>query len=161
MMTELQPANRDDEGFIRSQLDAYLEELSTHRQISVGATDAASYPWLDAYWTEPGRHIFVIRSGGKNVGFAFVRDTHSTEAPASQIAEFYIEPQARRNGIGRTAVSALFHSFPGPWEFQVHALNAGAIEFWTKATQGAVANLTIKEVSGKDGQRLQFNFSAP
>lgn len=159
-MTELQPAGREDEDLIRSLLDAYLEELGTHRQIPIGATDANSYPWLDSYWTEPGRHVFFIRSDRERVGFAFVRDSRSTGSSVSEIAEFYIEPRARRKGIGLAAVSAILRSFPGSWEFQVHKLNAGAIEFWSAAAQAATTTPTIKEVSENDGQRLQFNFTA-
>lgn len=159
MVTELQPASREHEGFIRSLLDAYLEELSAYRQIPVGATDAERYPWLDAYWTEPGRHMFIIRSNRDGVGFAFVRDSRSTGSPASEIAEFYIEPRARRKGFGQAAVSEIFRTFPGSWELQVHIFNTSAIEFWTTVAQAASATPIIEEVSGNDGRRLQFNFT--
>jgi predicted acetyltransferase len=63
-------------------LDRYLSELSGHREVPVGATDSASYPYLDAYGSEPGWHAFLIRSGEQAVGFAFIRDPASTGSAA-------------------------------------------------------------------------------
>ena len=62
-------ANGSDGSLIESLLDEYLRELSNHRDVPSGATDSASYPYLGAYWSEPGRHAFLIRCGGHAVGF--------------------------------------------------------------------------------------------
>jgi predicted acetyltransferase len=156
---ELAVACQSDAPLIRSLLDDYLRELSGHRDLPVGATDAASYRHLDAYWREPGRHAFLIRRGGRTVGFALIRGPASTGSPVHQMAEFYVEPEARRRGIGRDAVIEMWERFPGDWELQVHSRNAGAVRFWSSCVERATGGPPrVREVRGEDGRRLQLDF---
>src|SRR5262245_11270895 len=156
---ELARARRSDAHVIAPLLDDYLRELRAHRDIPVGATDSASYRYLDAYWVEPGRHAFLIRVGGRPIGFAFIREPVSTGSTVHQVAEFYVRPESRRQGIGRSAVRAIWSQFPGDWELQVHAQNAAAVHFW-KSCAGSAASAAprVCEVQANDGRRVQFNF---
>lgn len=157
---ELVAASSSDARLISSLLDEYLRELSQHRDVPIGATDSANYRYLGAYWSEPGRHAFLIKQGSLEVGFAFVRDPTSTRAAVHELAEFYINPESRRLGIGRHAALAIWNRFPGEWELQVHSRNAGAVQFWTScAEQAQGIPPEIREVQAEDGQRLQLNFS--
>jgi predicted acetyltransferase len=159
MQIELEEAGESDARLIQSLLDAYLGELSTHRDIAVGATDSASYRYLDAYWSEPGRHAFLIRAGGLVVGFAFVRGPISTKCAVHELSEFYVKPESRRLGVGRRAVGAIWSRFPGEWELQVHARNSAAIRFWASRTAAeANSRPQVHEVQARDGERIQFNF---
>jgi len=156
---ELAPASRSDAPLIRSLLDDYLRKLSEHRELPVGATDAASYGHLDAYWCEPGRHAFLIRCRDRCVGFALIRDPTSTRSSVHQLAEFYVQPEIRRRGIGRDAVLEIWESFPGEWELQVHARNAGAVRFWRSCVERKTGEPPrVCEVQAEDGRRLQLNF---
>ncbi len=158
MSVELIEARGSDSRLIETLLDDYLQELSGYREVSVGATDAATYPYLDAYWSEAGRHAFIIQWRGTTVGFVFVRDPDSTGSSVHELSEFYIEPESRRLGIGRRAVAAIWRRFPGEWEFQVHARNTVALQFWTSCAK-AEANgvLQVRDVQARDGGRVQFN----
>ena len=129
MAVEVDEARAGDRAVIASLLDDYLRELVGHREIAVGATDARSYPHLDAYFAEPGRHPFLIRREGQIVGFALIRDPASTGG-VWQVAECYVAPASRRAGIGHAAVADLWRRFPGPGELQVHARNTSARRFW-------------------------------
>ena len=53
-------ATPDQRGVIAALLDDYLQELAGHREVAVGASDPRSYPALDAYFAQPGRHAFLI-----------------------------------------------------------------------------------------------------
>ena len=156
---ELARASRSDARLIQSLLDDYLHELSGHRELPVGATDAASYGHLDAYWCEPGRHAFLIKLRDHPVGFALIRDPASTGSAVHQLAEFYVRPEIRRRGIGRDAVLEIWGSFPGEWELQIHARNAGAMRFWRSCVERKTGEPPrVCEVRAEDGRRLQFNF---
>jgi predicted acetyltransferase len=159
MSIQLIEAAQSDVGLLRPMLDRYLRELSGHREVPVGATDSASYPYLDAYWSEPGRHAFLIRSGGRAVGFALIRDPASTGSSTHHFAEFFIEPESRRLGIGRRAAAAIWQRFPGDWELQVHSRNATAVRFWSSSAKAAAGTAPqIQEVQAPDGRRIQLSF---
>ena len=156
---ELVVAVESDAGLIESLLDDYLRELSEHRDAPVGATDATDYPYLDAYWSEPGRHAFIIKCRGSAVGFAFIRDPSSTRSDSHQVAEFYIKPGNRRLGIGLYAALAIWERFSGEWELQVHARNSDAVRFWASCVQAETSEPPqVQELQTEDGRRLQFNF---
>ena len=159
MSIQLAEVRQSDAWLVEPMLDDYLRELSSHREVPVGPTDSASYPYLDAYWSEPGRHAFLIRSNGRPVGFALIRDPRSTDSALHQLAEFYIEPESRRLGIGRRAAAAIWQRFPGQWEVQVHARNSAAVQFWASCVEAEAGQAPqVHEVQALDGRRIQFNF---
>jgi len=152
-------ATRSDAGRIAELLDDYLGELSSHREVPVGAVDAASYPYLDAYWTEPGRQAFLLANEGRAAGFALIRSPASTGTPAFQMAEFYVAPKSCRMGIGRQAAVTIFRRHLGPWELQVHARNAAAVSFWAASIREVARDPRPPiEIHATDGRRFQFNF---
>lgn len=159
MIIELVEVNHSKSRQIESLLDDYLGELSSYREVSIGSTNSANYQQLDAYWSEVGRHIFLIQYSKQVVGFAFIRDLASTESVAHQVAEFYIRPDSRRLGIGRSAVLEIWKLFPGQWELQVHKRNTAAIQFWVSCIEAETSdNLQLQEIVANDGRRLQFDF---
>ncbi len=159
MPLELAAVSGSDARLIESLLDDYLCELSSHRDVPVGATDSASYPHLDAYWSEPGRYAFIIQCRGRAVGFALIRGPASTGSAVHQVAEFYIKPESRRLGIGRRAALAIWERFPGQWELQVHARNSAAMQFRATCAEAEASEAAqVREVQASDGRRIQFNF---
>lgn len=113
---------------IRRQMADYLEELNQYDPDN----DGMDYPYLDFYWREPDRHPFLLRCDGQTCGFALIRreTTGTEESGFHSIAEFYIQPQFRRRGIGLLAVKELLERFPGPWLIQVLIENVSAQKFW-------------------------------
>jgi len=107
MAIELVEAGRGDRGVVIALLDEYLQELAVRREIAVGATDAHTYRYLDGYFSESGRHAFLIRCNAEVVGLAFIRDPASTGGAASQVAEFFVKPGSRRRGCGRDAIASV------------------------------------------------------
>ena len=147
-----------DRSKLSTLLDAYLNELAGHREIAVGAITASDYPYLDAYFREPGRHPFFIADRGVVVGFALVRDPESTGS-VREMAEFYVKPSRRRLGVGAAAIELLWRRFPGDWELQVHARNEIAMRFWTACIDRvASTESSVTHIKANDGRRIQFNF---
>lgn len=159
MVVKLVKAKQSNSRQIESMLDDYLGELSNYREVSIGATSSAYYQHLEAYWSEIGRHIFLIQCSKRVVGFAFIRDPDSTESDFHQVAEFYVRPDSRRLGLGRSAVLEIWNLFSGQWELQVHTRNTAAVKFWVSCIDTETADKTqLQEIKARDGRRLQLNF---
>jgi len=138
-------------------LDVYLKELDTEQESPAGTTCAASYPYFDVYWSEPGRHAFMIQHSEQIIGFAFVRDRLSTGSSFHRISEFYIKPENRRLGLGRQAVIEIWRRFPGDWQFEVLSRNRAAVRFWTSCIAAADGASKLSEGNSSDGAgRLCF-----
>jgi predicted acetyltransferase len=158
MAVDLSEARLGDRDTIADLLDDYLQELAQHREVAVGATDSRSYPYLDGYFSEPGRRAFLIRREGKLAGFALIREPAST-GRFWEVAEFFITPASRRMGVGRDALALIWRRFPGSWELQVHARNTAALRFWTSCIEAsAQEDPELTEVETVDGKRFQFDF---
>ena len=155
---DLREAHSSDRELLATLLARYLRELSQYGAFSAAAAHIQRYPYLDAYFAEPGRYPFLIWHDEKIAGFVLVRDPFSTGG-AWQIAEFYITPESRRLGIGRAAVTSMWRRFPGAWELQVHARNGTARQFWTSCVENvADGSPEVRKIETDDGPRFQFNF---
>lgn len=119
-------AAHGDRGLVGRLLQDCLRELSTDEDNS--EVERIAYPYLDLYWSEEGRHPFLIKADEETVGFAFVR-----EGKPHQMAEFYLEPRMRRSGKGLAAARRLFARFRGDWEVHELATNSQAVKFWRAA----------------------------
>jgi predicted acetyltransferase len=129
MTVTLNDARLEDRDILARLLDDYLHELATHRERPRGATCSRGYLYLDAYFSESGRHPFVMRRHGSVAGFALIRGPEST-GRRWEVAEFYVVPGNRGAGVGAAALASIWQRFPGDWELQVHIRNADAIRFW-------------------------------
>ena len=158
-MVKIVEAAPSDKPKFEQLLDQYLSELKTHREFNVGATDSTTYPYLDSYWNEEGRHPYLFYYKNELAGFSFIRDTQSTESKSSQVAEFYVIPEKRGIGIGQEVAFAIFEMFPGHWELQVNSKNYEAISFWEKCIKlKAKYGPTVSRITAADGSRNQYNF---
>lgn len=121
---------------LRQLLGDCLVELGRYGEVDL------AYPYFDAYW-EAGEHRwpYLIRLGGRTVGFAFV----NTWSPSGRgtdfaMAEFYVVPAARRSGVGRAAATDIIRRHAGQWELGIMAMNAPARRFWPAAIAAAGAS---------------------
>jgi predicted acetyltransferase len=154
---ELQRIGRAERSALDRLLDDYLAELAAHREVPVGAIDAAGYAYLPLYWKEPGRHPLFLVSGGIRVGFVLIREVE--REGALEMSEFYIRPASRRAGLGRAALAQIWRRFPGRWRLQVHQRNEAGAAFWTRCIEeSASGEIEIREVVEDDGRRIEFSF---
>lgn len=134
------PVAEADREHLRRMLRVYLEELGADPE----------YPYLDLYWTEPQRHAYWIQVRDNVVGFALVRRLANGMA---EVAEFFIQPAARRQGLGRAAAMALFATHPGRWQIRSFPGNRGSETFWEKSVPSDAQRL-------KDERGSSFVFTA-
>lgn len=80
-------ASLADKEVVRQLLEFNAYEFSRSDGLDVDDHGRFGYRYLDHYWTEPGRHPYVIRADGHIAGMALVR-----EGPPWSIAEFLVLP---------------------------------------------------------------------
>ena len=98
------------------------------------------YRYLDHYWSEAGRHPFLLQVEGRWAGFALVR-----EIPPYDMAEFFVMRKYRRAGAGRWMAGQVFGRFPGRWQVRQQLSNGAATAFWRTAIPVEFAERTTGE----------------
>jgi len=131
---------------IRAMMAPYLEELTTG-----GLT---VYPRLALYWEDADRIPYLVRIGTDDAGFALVRRHATTDF--REMAEFYIAPGWRRQGVGREAALALFARHPGWWHLQILASNTAAQAFWRRVIPVPLREAAQQGTTGRRFSVLQF-----
>ena len=141
-------------------IDEHLAEAMKFRETQAGPTSSQDYEELALFWQERGRHPFFLTMGSERVGLALVREV--LDEAVIEMAEFYVFPKHRRNGVGRAAMLKLWQRFPGSWRFQVNASNEGGRAFWPLCLEAhGATNLDVKDITAPDGARVEYTFDIP
>ena len=80
------------------------------------------YRYLDLYWSEPGRHPFLIRIDGQLAGFALLRrgtyfyDQEAQRQTRMMVSDFFVTKKFRRLDVGSQVARLILDRFPGRWE---------------------------------------------
>jgi len=126
MDVQVTPAAIDEKSIVRNLLEFYIYDFSEYEGWDLNEHGIFGYRYLDHYWTEPGRHPFLVRVDGKLAGFALV----SIIDDRTHMSEFFIMRKYRRQGVGEAAAHNVFARFPGPWHVQQIERNVAAQQFW-------------------------------
>jgi predicted acetyltransferase len=124
----VKPAAPQDKEILRQLLEFNAYETSRFEDAELDEHGRFGYRYLDHYWTEKGRHPYLILVGLSIAGMALVR-----EGPPHSIAEFLIMPKHRRTGVGTAAARDVLLRYPGQWEVRQAPGNAAAVAFWRHA----------------------------
>ena len=91
-------------------------------------------PFVERYWTAPGRHALLLRVGGKPAGFVLVDERSPLEGGRDDhyIGAFFVTRAYRRRGHGVAMARAVFDRFPGRWQILEIARNPAAQTFWRR-----------------------------
>jgi predicted acetyltransferase len=157
----LVPVEEEDKPVVANLLQLYRYDMSEFREYDVSEHGLFVYRFLDHYWTEPGRHAFLIRRGSVLIGFAMVREV----GPNSyDVAEFFVLRRHRGSGAARTAAHEMFCRFAGRWTLFHDDANTRAGRFWTavvtEVSEGTFDREAIVSSAGFAGQRLRFEVPA-
>lgn len=132
----IEPAAPSDAALLANLLELYAHDLSDVFAIEPRVDGRFGYDKLPLYWSEPERRFpFLIRAGGKTVGFVLVtRGSPATDDPdVWDVAEFFVLRGHRRSGCGREAALLLWNRLRGRWIVRVAERNRGAMPFWASA----------------------------
>jgi predicted acetyltransferase len=132
MHVQVTPAGPEDRERVQALFVLYVYDLSELLRLDVGDDGRFPAPPLDAYWTDPRRHPFLIRVDGAIAGFALVQGKSrlTGDEAVSDMAEFFVLRRYRRCGVGERVAGLLFDRFRGPWEVRQKAENHPATAFW-------------------------------
>jgi nucleoside triphosphatase len=137
---EVIAAEPSDQQVLANLLQLYLYDLSEFDAAQPGLDGRYGYSYLESYWTEPGRHPFLVRVKGQTAGFVLVCTVSAGADPLHSVAEFFVLRSYRRRGVGRAVAQRIFERFPGRWQVKQHAANLPAQAFWRRVigqyTQG-------------------------
>ena len=157
MSFSVKPTTLKEKPLIHALLQPYLDELSNFPGETIDYKDASGvyhYPYLDAYWQEDVRFPYLLYSGKKLAGFALVRK----EEDHYEIAEYYVKPEFRRFGLGRTCATTLLKRHPGAWRIEFNHHNLSSRNLWKKlAERFARGEITEGKMEGSH-EFVQFSF---
>jgi predicted acetyltransferase len=132
---EVVEAAPDDAPVLANLLELYVHDFSEFLDLHPGEDGRFGYPSLPLYWSESGRHPFLIRVDGKLAGLALVK--RGSEVSGSEavwdMAEFFVLRGYRGRGVGTLAAHEVWRRLPGYWEVRVMHRNALARLFWAGA----------------------------
>lgn len=161
----IEEAGPGDIPVLRRLMQLYLYEIGSADGWDIGGDGLYGHAGrIERFWTEPGRHAFLVRVDGVLAGFALVRDeAWFAGAGTREVSEFFVLRRYRRLGVGERVATGLFDRFPGPWEVAQMASNVEAQAFWRavigRYTGGDFAD--GERTSEPDGRRRVQHFTAP
>jgi predicted acetyltransferase len=112
-------------------LQRYIEEMLPYTGQQHPGGDVP-FPSFDSYWTEDGNWPYWAMAGNERAGFALV----SREPGWMRVKEFYIPPEFRRDGVGKSFARQILALHPGPWKIRQMAVNTPAVAFWRGVIEG-------------------------
>ena len=157
------PATSDQAPILANLLELYAHDFSEFLELDLGTDGRFGYKNLPLYWSEPSRHPFLVKIGGKLGGFVLVKT--GSEISGNQavwdMAEFFVIRGCRRRGVGTRIAHEVWRRLPGTWEVRVMQSNVPAFQFWAHA----ISKFTDKPAEAvqveKDGEGWQvFSFKS-
>jgi predicted acetyltransferase len=153
MNVEVSAAGSDDRERLGALFELYVYDFSETLPLDVEEDGRFRLPQLDAYWTDPRCHPFLIRADEKLAGFALVQERSrlTGDEAVRDVAELFVMRRYRRRGIGEQAARWIFDRFRGPWEVRQRPENVAATAFWRR-TIGRYTNGRFDEVEWNDAR---------
>jgi predicted acetyltransferase len=156
----LHDASLADKPVLRRLLELYQHDFSEFEPADLDEHGLFGYRYLDQYWTEPGRHPFLIHARGKLAGFALVNEHAYLAKTDHALAEFFVVRRYRGRGVGRAAATAVFERLPGVWEVPVSDANEAGRAFW-RAVIGSYTGTTPEPLRAPGWDGVIFQFMSP
>jgi predicted acetyltransferase len=157
------PARPEQEPILANLLELYAYDFSEFTDLELGADGRFGYGSLGLYWSEAGRHPFLVWVEGKLAGLVLVKrgsEVSGNEA-VWDVAEFFILRRYRRRGIGTQVAPEVWRRFPGLWEVRVMESNVAARDFWAQAISKFTGEAVKPVRVEKDGKRWTvFSFES-
>ena len=151
---EVIPARQEQEPILANLLELYAYDFSEFHDLELGSDGRFGYGDLPLYWSEPGRHPFLVWVDDKLAGLILVKrgSEVSGDETVWDVAEFFVLRGYRRRGVGTQIAHEVLRQFPGLWEVRVMESNVSAREFWAHAISILTGEATQPSRVEKDGK---------
>jgi predicted acetyltransferase len=148
------PAIAEQQSILASLLELYAHDFSEFNNTRIGPDGKFGYKNLSLYWTESGRHPFLVRVDKNLAGLVLLKRGSEISGNKNvwDIAEFFVLRGYRRNGIGTHIAHELWRRFPGSWEIRVMQSNVPAGQFWARAISSFIGEALHPRRVEKDGE---------
>jgi predicted acetyltransferase len=160
---ELQPARPEDAPILLNLIELYSHDFSEFWPNDIGEDGRFGYKSLPLYWSEPGRHPFLIKTDGHLAGLALVKQgsEFSGSPTVWDLGEFFVLRGWRRHGVGTRAAHQVWRRFSGDWEVRVMQSNLPAQLFWKRAISTFTGRPVQSVLVEKDGKQWHlFSFKS-
>jgi predicted acetyltransferase len=144
----------EQKSVLRNLLELYAYDFTEFVQDNVDCHGLYGYKYLDHYWTEEGRHPFIMYIDGNIAGFVLIRSYYVNDLKdyVYSISEFFVMKKYRKQGVGKKVAFQMFNLFPGVWEVAEIEENRPAQAFWRKIihafTQGDFEEIHKEDWNG-------------
>lgn len=151
---EILPAALEQQSILANLLELYAHDFSEFHDVQIGEDGKFGYKNLPLYWSDPGRHPFLIRVDGDLAGFVLLKrgSEISGNDKVLDVAEFFVLRAYRRRGIGTHVAHELWTRFPGSWEIRVVQSNVSADQFWARVISAFIGEALHPRRVEKDGE---------
>lgn len=131
---QLTKAGADDKDAMFDMMQRYIAEFSAFEPMERGSDGMYHYFCFDDYWKDREKTPYFITADGQRAGLVFVNRNHYVTLwkPSRSIAEFYVEPEFRREKVGTAAARLLVESYGGWWQLMMHPKNYPSHTFWRR-----------------------------
>lgn len=128
----IEEARLEQKPVLRNLLELYIYDFTEFGPYDVGSDGLYGYKNLDCYWTDEGRHPFILYVDDKIAGFVLIRRYYVDELNeyCYSVAEFFVMKKYRSCGVGKKVAFHMFNLFPGLWEVAQMKANNSAQVFW-------------------------------
>jgi len=142
MNIRLVPVKISDRDVLREMLYEYEKEIVGEK--------AEEYKYLDAYFEKPNRFPYFIKVDGEIAGFVLINKHLLILEDGTNLSEFYVKKEFRKNRIGMEASKMAYQLFPGKWEVRQILENPIAHSFWLKSISEFTNNNFTEEFIDND-----------
>ena len=159
---EVIPAGPEQQLILANLLELYAHDFSEFHDIEIGADGRFGYRSLPLYWSEPGRHPFLVWVEGNLAGLVLVKKGSEISGNETvwDMAEFFVLRGYRRRKIGTRIAHEVWKRFPGLWEVRVMESNVSALHFWAHAISALTGEAIHPVCIEREGKRWKL-FSFP
>lgn len=130
MNIEIVPAARRRQSCVEELMQFYFYDMTSWAPLAFTPEGRFQTPCVEAYFTRPDHHPFLVRVDGDLAGFALVNNVVTSPESDHNMGQFFIARRHQRRGVGRHVAMEVFDRFPGAWEVYQVRENERAIEFW-------------------------------
>lgn len=115
---------------LRNVAEHYCNEMSAWFDLARGADGRYSYDTASV-WAK-GYDAYLVKVDDSIAGFALIGSANEWLAAvgAHDVREFFVMPEFRRQGIGRSIARFLWGEYSGEWLVRALEANAPAVTFW-------------------------------
>ncbi len=160
---EIVRATAEQEPIVANLLELYVHDFSEFHNVELGMDGRFGYRHISLYWSEPGRHPFLVRMDDKWAGLVLLKrgSEISGNESAWDMAEFFVVRRYRRRRVGTEIAHEVWRQFPGLWEIRVMESNHSALHFWEYAITMFTGEAIHSARYEKDGEVWHiFSFQA-